>query len=64
MATFKVVLKRVAYAEVAVEAESAAEAKRMLSDDDTAWEHFTSSDNIWYGPEIRVQTIKREAVAA
>lgn len=64
MAQFKVVLKRIAYAEVQIEAESAAEARRMLSDDDTSFEFFTSSGNTWYGPDIRVQAIRREVAIA
>jgi hypothetical protein len=64
MSTFKVLLKRIAYAEVIVEAESAAEVKRLLADDDTSFEFFTSSGNTWYGPDIKVQTVKRATETA
>lgn len=60
MATFKVLLKRIAYAEVVVEADSAAEAKRLvLADDDTSFDYFTGSGNTWYGPEIKVDKVRR-----
>jgi hypothetical protein len=66
MATFKVVLQRICYAEVLVEAESSVAAKQMFSDDDTAFEYFTSSGNTWFGPEIKakvVDKIKEKKVA-
>jgi hypothetical protein len=62
MAQFKVTLKRIAYAEVVIEAATQEDAKRLLADDDTAFEYFTSSGNAWYGPEIKVQRIQREPV--
>lgn len=60
MATFKVLLQRVCYAEVTVEAESAADAKRIFANDDTSFEYFTSSGNTWFGPDIKVKTVTRE----
>jgi hypothetical protein len=64
MATFKVTLKRISYATVTVEAPSAAEVRRILSDDDTAWEHFAYSNNVWHGREIKIDAIKRETEEA
>lgn len=59
MATFKVVLKRVAFAEVIVEAENSVAARKMFDDDDTAFEYFTSSGNTWYGPEIKAKVVDK-----
>lgn len=63
MAAFKVTLKRVVYAEVTIEANSAAEIREMLKQGDADLDYFGMSNKLW-GDEIKVASIKREAVPA
>ena len=63
MTTYKVVLKRVAFTEVTVEADSAADAKRMLEDEDYVHELFHTAGESWYAPEIKVKSLAKATSA-
>lgn len=59
MATFKVVLKRIGYAEVLIEAANASDARRQLADEETIHELFHTAPNAWYDAEIKVKSVAR-----
>ena len=60
MTTFKVTVKRVQFSQVEIDAPSAAEARRMLADDETAYEYWETAREHWYGPEIKVVRVEKE----
>lgn len=64
MATFKVLLQRIGYAEVVIEADTAAEAKKQLADEEVAHELFHTAPNTWYAPDIKVKSVSRQTEPA
>lgn len=64
MATFRVTLKKISFAEVEIEAENAAELRKLLADDsDAAHDYFSMSNNLWSGG-ITVKELKKTTEAA
>lgn len=58
MPKFTVTLKRTYYAQVEIQAESAAEVRRIIAEGDNALDYIGTSDNIW-GDDIKVSKIER-----
>jgi hypothetical protein len=64
MPTFKVTLKRVIYATVTVEAESVAEVRRQLQDEDERWQAFNGDADDFHGEETKLVKVERARVEA
>jgi hypothetical protein len=59
MPQFTVTLKRVIYAEVKIEAESLADARRQMQDEDERWQAFNGMADNFHGEETRLVKIQR-----
>jgi hypothetical protein len=63
MATYRVTLKRVIYADVFVQASSAAEAKRQFDEEDSRWESFNTAES-FHGEDTKIHSVKPEVQRA
>jgi len=63
MAQFKVIMKRVTYAETTIEATSAAEVREMLKQPDADLDYFLSASGFW-SDDMKVVSVKRETAEA